>query len=257
MKQANNTSWDPFAQWYDRLVGPQGHYYHEHLILPNLKRLLEFDAYREPNLIDLGCGQGVLARTLPPHVSYTGIDLAPTLIEKAREQNKRKEALFFVGDFTQPMGQKQGAFTHATFILSLQNAKAQDLAILEAAQLLKVGGTLIIVLNHPCFRIPRQSCWGVDEGRKIQYRRLDRYMTPLEIPIAMHPGQKAKTAQESSLSYHYPLSAYSAFLKEALCVIEVMEEWVSDKSSTGKSARMENRAREEFPLFLMLKARKI
>jgi hypothetical protein len=35
-----------------------------------------------------------------------------------------------------------------------------------------------------------------------------------------------------------------------------MEEWVSDKKSTGKFATVENRARAEFPLFLTLKMKK-
>jgi len=35
-----------------------------------------------------------------------------------------------------------------------------------------------------------------------------------------------------------------------------MEEWISDKKSTGAKARMENRSREEFPLFLALLAQK-
>jgi hypothetical protein len=34
-----------------------------------------------------------------------------------------------------------------------------------------------------------------------------------------------------------------------------MEEWISDKQSSGKFAKMENRSREEIPLFLLLQAR--
>jgi len=40
-------------------------------------------------------------------------------------------------------------------------------------------------------------------------------------------------------------------------VISDLEEWTSDKVSAGKSARAENRARSEFPLFLAIKAVKI
>jgi len=40
-------------------------------------------------------------------------------------------------------------------------------------------------------------------------------------------------------------------------VIANLEEWTSDKVSFGKSARSENRARREFPLFLAIKAVKI
>jgi hypothetical protein len=36
-----------------------------------------------------------------------------------------------------------------------------------------------------------------------------------------------------------------------------MEEWCSDKKSEGAAARMEDRARKEFPLFLTILASKV
>jgi hypothetical protein len=43
-------------------------------------------------------------------------------------------------------------------------------------------------------------------------------------------------------------------LKDAGFAIDVIEEWTSDKESEGRAARMENRSRSEFPLFLAIKA---
>jgi hypothetical protein len=113
----------------------------------------------------------------------------------------------------------------------------------------------VIVLNHPCFRIPRQSSWKVDLENNTQFRRIDRYMSPMKIPIQAHPSKGASSA--STLSFHYPLSAYIQWLNACGFVLESMEEWCSDKTSIGKNAKMENRCREEFPLFLALKAKKI
>ncbi len=79
-------------------------------------------------------------------------------------------------------------------------------------------------------------------------------MTHLEIPIAAHPGHGEKS--EVTWSYHSPLSEYVNNLSEHKFVIEKLEEWVSDKHSVGDAARMENRARKEFPLFMALLARK-
>src|SRR5262249_49920639 len=111
------------------------------------------------------------------------------------------------------------------------------------------------VLNHPCFRIPRQSSWQVDSEKKIQYRRLDRYLSPMQIPINAHPSKGERSA--TTLSFHHPLSAYSQWLRDAGFVISCMEEWCSDKVSTGSAAKMENRSRAEFPLFLTLLSQKI
>jgi hypothetical protein len=89
----------------------------------------------------------------------------------------------------------------------------------------------------------------VDAQKKLQYRRIDRYMTPLSIPIQTSPG-KGKT--EETISFHFSLSHYTALLKKAGFTIDSIEEWCSDKRSTGKTAAMENRSRQEFPLFLAI-----
>jgi hypothetical protein len=39
-------------------------------------------------------------------------------------------------------------------------------------------------------------------------------------------------------------------------VIEKIEEWVSDKKSTGPMAKMEDRARDEIPMFMAILATK-
>ena len=108
-----------------------------------------------------------------------------------------------------------------------------------------------MVLNHPAYRIPRQSSWGIDDARKIQYRRIDKYMSPMDIPINMNPSDRSSPI---TMSYHYPISTYSKMLKDAGFVIDLIEEWTSDKESEGRAARMENRSRAEIPLFLAIKA---
>lgn len=241
------TSWDRVGQWYDTLVGAEGHYYHQHIILPKLLSLLELTS--ASSVLDVGCGQGVLAPALPKGVRYHGIDLAPSLIAKAPQKTGR---IYTVADACQPLPVPAASFTHCTMVLSLQNMAEPELALKHAAAALSPEGILICVLNHPCFRIPRQTHWQIDEQQKLQYRRINRYLTPLKIPIDMHPGQQgAKT-----YSFHHALSDYSQFLHRAHLVIELIEEWASDKVSSGKAAKMENFARQEFPLFLTLKCRK-
>jgi len=46
-------------------------------------------------------------------------------------------------------------------------------------------------------------------------------------------------------------------LKEAGFVIEMLDEWCSDKQSTGSKAKMENRSRDEIPMFLAIVAKKL
>ena len=245
----NNTSWESSHKWYDSIVGDQGHYYHEHVVLPHSLKLL--DLKKDDSLLDLGCGQGILSRQIPPHIDYVGIDASPSLIKEAK---RRSQKPFHVGDITKPLHLKHEPFSHAALILVLQNVEDHEKALENASKALMHGGKLLIVLNHPCFRIPRQSSWGVDEAKKLQYRRLDLYMSSLKIPIQTNPGAGEKSA--TTWSFHHPLSVYTEALSKAGFLIKKMEEWISDKKSTGAKARMENRSREEFPLFLALLAQK-
>jgi ubiquinone/menaquinone biosynthesis C-methylase UbiE len=203
---------------------------------------------------DLACGQGVLARNLPQGVAYVGIDASPSLIKSAERNKHHSNQRFLTADLTKPLPLKEDDFSHATIILALQNISEPQTVLQNASRLLSKGGKLLIVLSHPCFRIPRQSSWQVDEEKKLQYRRLDRYLSPLKIPIQTHPSQGEDSP--GTWSYHHPLSSYSLWLKECGFMIELLEEWCSDKKSVGKTATMENRCREEFPLFLAILAHK-
>lgn len=247
-----NSSWEKVAPWYDKSVGDKGHYYHQNVIIPNVLRILNKSAGSK--ILDLGCGQAVLARNLPQDVQYCGVDISESLIQAALKRGRNKNHQFLVADLGQTMDLPQKDFTHAVMLLSLQNIPSPLEVFKNSAAHLKKGGLFIIVLNHPCFRIPRQSSWQIDEQKKLQYRRLDRYMTPMEVPITAHPGQDKS---EETISYHFPLSAYTNWLNESGFTIELMEEWCSDKESIGKAAKMENFSRKEFPLFLTLIAKKL
>jgi len=250
MKQ-NETSWESVSSWYDQLVGEKGHYYHEELIFPNLLKIWKLQ--QKDRVVDFACGQGVLSRIIPPATAYLGIDGSKTLIQRAKSQNRKSNGHFLHADLTQSLELKEEPFTHAAIILALQNIADPAAVLKNAAEALVKGGELLIVLNHPCFRIPRQSSWGVDPAKKLQYRRIDSYLSPMQIPIQAHPGQK-----ESALTYsfHFPLSHYSKLLRESGFGIVEIQEWCSNKTSQGGSAKMENRSRKEFPLFLAILARK-
>lgn len=247
MGKVPHTSWEKVHDWYDDIVGAEGHYYHQHVILPRLANLLG----KPKKVLDIGCGQGVLARHLPKGTAYVGIDTSPSLISQAKKLSRHT---FHVQDALEPFKFEDKDFSHAICLLALQNM-ADPLPVFQnAAGALLQSGKLILVINHPCFRIPRQSGWIIDEQKQLQSRRVDRYMTPLEIPIFTRPGQKENST--SSLTYHLPLSAYAQALHQAGFAIETIQEWCSDKKSTGKAARRENRARQEFPLFMAIVARK-
>jgi len=207
---------------------------------------------KQKSLIDLGCGQGVLARHLPESIEYVGVDLSKKLIDEAKRTTKKKNCTFYVADATaKKLPLEKNDFTSAACILALQNMEHGEGLVQSAARHLKDAGELLLVLNHPCFRIPRQSGWGVDEKASQQYRRINAYMSPMKIPLQINPGKGAKS--EIFHSYHHPMSEIMLWLKKAGFFIHSLEEWISDKKSLGVKAGMEDRARREIPLFLALK----
>jgi len=243
----HGTSWEKSADWYDGIIGERGSELYQAVVIPGALKLLA--PKRGERVLDLGCGQGVFSRALAQAgCQVTGVDAAPTLIQKARTYPVKPPVRYLARDAAQI--EDLGEFDAASAILCVQNMEHLDVVSAAAAKVLKPGGRMLWVVNHPAFRIPRQSSWGNDEVTKIQYRRTDAYSSTLSIPIIMHPG---KADSESTTSFHRSLQTLTGTGFSAGLVLAGIEEWYSHKESQpGPRARAENRARKEFPLFLAL-----
>lgn len=240
------SGWNEVADWYDGWVGRDGSEHHRRLAIPAMLDLLTPHAGQ--HIIDIGAGTGVLARPIAQiGARYTGIDVSPKLLHMARRYHG-KFGHFIQGDariLTQHVG--RAAFDAAAFLLSIQDMNPLDDVLRATADVLRPGGIVVIVMTHPCFRIPRHSGWGYEQGRKLQYRRVDGYLTPLKIPMKQHDGGV-------TLSFHRPLSEYINTLAAHHLVVERMEEITTYQRG---ETRTEQRANREFPLFMGLRARKI
>lgn len=254
-----STAWDAQADWYDRLVGEDGSDYHKEVVLPGTMQLLAANAGER--ILDLGCGQGVFCRQLAAAgIEVTGVDLSSELIAKARRYETESPLNRHAGtriDYriedacALPADLRAGSYDGAVSILAAGNMESIDGFFEGAAQAVKKGGRLVVVIMHPCFRIPRQSQWQFDEAKKLQYRRIDRYLSSLAIPIITHPGKRDSSY---TTMFHRPLHEIVSSASRAGWMITALEEWTSNRRSVGAKAKAENRAREEFPLFLALRA---
>lgn len=244
-----DTSWENVSDWYDKTTGERGHYYQENLILPKSLELLNIQ--QTDAILDLGCGQGIFSRHIPQECTYTGIDLSANLIQFAKQRNRNRNFDFAVADVSKPLPIGKKDYNKSLIILALQNIESIEGVFQNLHNHLISGGQFLMVLNHPSFRIPRQTSWEIDQNNKMQYRRVNRYYTPLKIPVNMTPGQKAGKV---TWSFHNPLEVYCESLRKNGFLIETIQEWISPKESVGKAARMENRAREEFPMFMAILA---
>lgn len=238
--------WDAVAAWYDGWMGKGGSRHHQQLAIPSVIDLLALQ--RGESVLDIGAGQGVLAsHILKTGASYTGVDVSPRLLEIAR-QNNSKAARFYAADacaLSQSAHLKPASFDAVVFLLSLQDINPLSDALASASWALKPGGRAVLLMTHPAFRIPRQSGWGYDENRKLTFRRVDRYLTPLNVPMKPYPGASGVT-----ISFHRPLSDYVNGLAEAGLLLNRMEEITSYKAE-------DNPAEAEIPLFVGLRAVKV
>jgi len=240
------TSWGKVANWYNALLETDEDSYQKKLILPNLLRLLEIK--KGEVILDLACGQGFFAREFAKSgAKVIGSDISPELIEIAKQD---KTVQYHVSEANKLGYISNQTIDKVTVVLSLQNIQNASEVIHEIERVLKPEGKLLMVLNHPAFRIPKQSTWAWDG--KTQYRRLDAYLSESMEKIQMHPGDKP---WEKTISFHRPLQFYFKALNKNGFSVSRLEEWVSHKvSESGPKKAAEDKARHEFPLFLFLEA---
>jgi ubiquinone/menaquinone biosynthesis C-methylase UbiE len=249
--------WDPVAAWYDKLVGESGSDYHRHVILPAALRMLA--PLPGESVIDMCCGQGVLAGPLlAAGIGHlTGVDASPRLIAAAKTRHGgNPRASWVIADVCQPGKWADASHDAAACLMAVHDVADVAALFVHMAAALKPGGRAVIVLMHPCFRIPRQTHWGWDAEQKIQFRRIDRYGTPLEIAVTTHPG---KGGGEQTIFHHRPLSLVLNSLGAAGLAVTACEELYSHRRSqaSGPFSKAEHRAAGEIPLFVAVKAVKL
>ncbi len=285
------TSWGAIADWYDELVQDTTDSYQKNVLMPNLIRLV--DPKKGMTVLDVACGQGYFARAFANNgAKVSACDISSELIELAEARKSQilppsskdmrgmskiaveyhvspSDNLSFVDD---------SSVDAAVIVLALQNIEKMMETVAECSRTLKIGGRLIIVLNHPTFRIPKSSGWrwdeengkskiangklvaadlGIKAGGPKLYRRIDAYMSDSQIKVDMTPGEKAVAKKKFTVSFHRPLQSYFKAINKAELAVTRLEEWISHKKSLdGPRSVEENRMRKEIPMFLMLEARK-
>ena len=245
------TGWDAVAHWYQGWMGESGSDYHQKLAIPAVLDLLRLQAGEQ--VLDLGSGHGVLA----PHItrsgaSYTGIDVSPRLLQAARRLHGRY-GRFLHGDarkLQQMRDLTPNQFNAVVFLLSIQDMNPLEKVLSAASWALRPDGRVVILMTHPCFHVPRQSGWGYDEGRRLQYRRIDRYLTRLTVPMKSYGGQQSG----ATISFHRPLSDYINGLASQGLFVDCLREISTYKQGRTKA---EQDANSEIPVFLALRARRV
>ena len=250
---SRETSWERVATWYDGWVGDRGSAYHRELAIPAVLDLL--DPAPGDAILDVGGGQGVLA----PYLVEAGalvevVDASPRLIAAGRRRHRTlRGARFLVGDARRlpaVADLEPARYDAATFLLSIQDMDDLAGVVRGLDWALSARSRVVLLMTHPAFRQPRHSGWGIDEGRKLTYRRIDAYLGEMAVPM------KSLGGGLPTRSFHRPMGAYVNALAEAVFATDAMLELpdLPPDRRPGRAGRGDARANAEIPIFLGLRA---
>ena len=253
-KKPTDTSWNKVASWYDEMLTTDADSYQSKVIVPNLLRVL--DLKKGEIVYDLACGQGYFANLfLRNGANVTASDLSRKLISIATE-TLPKEIKFYVSKADSATFLKDKSIDTVVIVLAIQNIENVSGVFSECKRILKDGGRVVIVMNHPAFRVPQGSDWYFADG--TQYRIVGKYLSESKISIDMTPGEKDIKKKIKTISFHRSLQYYMKLLSKNGFAITRLEEWISHKKSqNGPRQKAEDTARKEIPIFMCLEVKKL
>lgn len=151
--KTNGEGWDAiakqYAEWLEGDIGTRGRAFTT--VVTN-HMLATIGDVRDKNVLDLGCGEGYLARELALRgAKVWGIDVAPTMIELARSKDPDGSINYIVGDITQALPYGNGCFDLVVCNMVLMDMECITFTVKEVARILKRSARFIFSIVHPCF----------------------------------------------------------------------------------------------------------
>lgn len=253
-KKPTDTSWNKVATWYDELLTTDTDSYQAKVITPNLLRIL--DLKKGEKVYDLACGQGYFANLFAKEgAQVIASDISKRLIEHA-QKNSPKDITYYVTSAEKAPFMKDASVDTIVIVLAIQNIEKVNDVFHECGRILKKGGRIVLVLNHPAFRVPQGSDWEFKDG--TQYRMVGKYLSESKVSIDMTPGEKNPKKKITTISFHRSLQYYMKLFAKNGFAMSRLEEWISHKKSqNGPRQKAEDNARKEIPLFMCLEVKKL
>ena len=232
--------WNRKASFWDSLHGEAGNDFHRRLIEPGVLQLLDLRAGE--SVLDIGCGNGALARRLAElGARVTAVDFSAALIDLARGRSQARAIDYRVLDATDEFAMLQlgaDSFDAITCTMALMDMPTITPLFRAASQLLRHDGRLVFATAHPAFnsnnpifvheKADRDGVVSDHYGVKI-YRYLD-------LPPVM--GSGAPGEPEPHIYYHRPLHELLAEAFDAGFVLDGLLEPTFGDSAAVESERL-------------------
>ncbi|MGO9334539.1 MAG: class I SAM-dependent methyltransferase [Acidimicrobiales bacterium] len=146
---ATEDPWERHATWWRETFTNGADLEYELQILPLASSQLEGAA----RVLDLGCGEGQLARRLalrtPVREIVVGLEPSAAQLASAIDQAGGPRYVRGVGE---RLPFRDASFDGVVCCLVIEHSSDPDALLAEAVRVLAVGGRFLLLVNHPMFR---------------------------------------------------------------------------------------------------------
>jgi SAM-dependent methyltransferase len=233
--------WEAHSKWWQDGFTEGADPEYEEQILPLIAEHLAGAA----RVLDVGCGEGQVARLALARGAATAIGVDPTWTQVQEAAARGGGASYGrAGAGALPLA--DASFDAAVACLVFEHIRDVDDAIAEVARVLRPGGRFLFLLNHPLLQTPN-SGWIDDQilDPPEQYWRIGPYLIEDETI--------EEVEKDVFIPFiHRPLSRYLNALADAGLVLRRMEEPAPPPGFLAKATEYEAAATIPRLLFLRL-----
>ena len=246
--------WNRKAKFWDGLHGDNGNIFHRRLVEPSVLQLL--DLRPGDTVLDIGCGNGALARRLAAlGAQVTAIDFSDQLIKLARWRTDSVglNVEYLVLDATDKaalLNLGQARFDAITCTMTLMDIPTTEPLFRAAASLLRAGGRFVFSMMHPAFNSNNPIFLHEKEDRGGAV--IEHFSIKLRQYLDMPPVKGAGAPGEPTphFYYHRPLEELLGSAFTAGFVLDGLREPAFSTEDADNSALLSWASFSQFPPIL-------